>query len=76
MSEVGQYSYTAAKKTLFHCFLTKNCFVAVKIENHHTKQVTPSESCDQDNFVSLGFGDHHIDIMRLDLLQCNGVATK
>ena len=41
----------------------------MKIANHHIKQLTPSESCDPDKFFYPGFWGHHIQIIRLELLQ-------
>ena len=32
-----------------------NRFLALKIANLHTNQLTPSESCDQDNLLKPGF---------------------
>ena len=55
-SEVGQCNFTAAKKSLFLPFLDTKLFFAMKMINHHDKQLTPSESWDQDGFFSLGLG--------------------
>ena len=55
-SEVGQCNFTAAKKSLFLPFLDTKPFFAMKMTNHHDKQLTPSESWDQDGFLSLGMG--------------------
>ena len=43
------------KKDFFHRFLTQNNFFAMKIANHYDKQLTPSESWDQDGFFEPGF---------------------
>ena len=48
-SEVGQCNFTPAKKTFFTVFDTKP-FFAMKMINHHNKQLTPSDSWDQDVF--------------------------
>ena len=55
-SEVGQCSFTAAKKKPFLPFLDTKPFFAMKMINHHDKQLTPSESWDQDGFFEPGFG--------------------
>ena len=53
-SEVGQCSYTAAKRNPFsHCFLTQNTFFCH--ENFHKKKLTPLQSWDKEVFFSLGF---------------------
>ena len=51
--EVGQCSFTTAKKRPFYCFLTQNYFFPVKIANHYNKQLTPSENWDRDVFLSI-----------------------
>ena len=43
-SEVGQLNFTAAKKKYFSLFYDSKQFFATKVENHHEKQHTPSES--------------------------------
>ena len=73
-SEVGKCSFTAAKKSSFYRFLTQNNFFASKMINHHDKQLTPSESWDQDGCFSLGLWYHHIQIIGLEIY--NAVATK
>ena len=54
-SEVGQCRFTAAKKNIFPQFL-ETIFFAMKIANHHDKQLTLSESWDQDGLFEPGFG--------------------
>ena len=44
-------------------------FFAMKIINHHEKQITPSESWDQDGFLCLCLGYHLIQIIGLEFLQ-------
>ena len=44
------------KKKLFLPFLDTKPFFAMKMINHHDKQLTPSESWDQDGFFEPGFG--------------------
>ena len=56
MSEAGQCIFTASKKKLFSPFLDTKPFFAIKIANHYDKQLTPSESWDQDGFFEPGFG--------------------
>ena len=68
-SEVGQCSFTAAKKKPFLPFLDTKPFFAMKMINHHDKQLTPSESWDQDGFLSLALGYQHIKINELEFLQ-------
>ena len=60
-SEVGQFNFTAIKKAFVYLFVTQNRFFAMKMINYHDKQLTPSESWDQDNVLSLGLGYHNID---------------
>ena len=44
-------------------------FFAMKMTNHHDKQLTPSESWDQDGFFEPGFGYHQLQIIGLEFLQ-------
>ena len=48
--------FHCSKKSLFLPFLDTKPFFAMKITNHHDKQLTPSESWDQDGFFEPGFG--------------------
>ena len=41
----------------------------MKITNHHDKQLTPSESWDQDGFFEPGYGYHQLQITGLEFLQ-------
>ena len=41
----------------------------MKIINHHDKQLTPSESWDQDGFFEPGYGYHQLQIIGLEFLQ-------
>ena len=57
LSEFGQRSFTAAKKKHFLPFIDNNKqLFAMKMINHHDKQLTPSESWDRDRFFEPGFG--------------------
>jgi hypothetical protein len=67
-SEVGQCNFTAAKKAFFLPFRDTKRF-AMKMTNHHDKQLTPSESWDQDGFFEHGFGYHQLQIIGLEVLQ-------
>ena len=49
-------------------FMTKHC-LANKIAIHQDKQLTPSESWNQDGFLSLGLGYHQIQIVRPEFVQ-------
>ena len=64
------------KKAFFHCFLTQNHVFAIKMANHHDKQITPSKSWDQDGFFSLGLGYYQIQIMSLKILQHCGTQIR
>ena len=54
------------QKSPSHRFLTNFFLFAMKIINHHDKQLTPSESTDQEGFLSLGLGYHHIQFIGLE----------
>ena len=55
-SDVEQCSFNTAKKEIFSPFLDTKLFFATKIANHYDQQLTPSESWDEDIFLSLGLG--------------------
>ena len=73
-SEVGRCSFTDAKKKYFyHRFLTQYNVVPKKEKKlYHDKQLTPTESWNQDVFFSLGLWCHQIQIMWLECKQCCG----
>ena len=62
-----QFHYS--QKNIFSPFLDTKPLFAIKIWNHNDKQLTPSESWDQDIFFSLGLGYHQIQIIELEFLQ-------
>ena len=57
------------KKPFFLLFLDTKPFFAMKMTNHHDKQLTPSESWDKDGFFEHGFGYHQLQIIGLEVLQ-------
>ena len=46
-----------------------NIWKWLEMTNHHDKQLTPSESWDQDGFFEPGFGYHQLQIIGLEFLQ-------
>ena len=50
-------------------FLDTKPFFAIKMTNHHDKQLTPPESWDQYGFFEPGFGYHQRQIIGLEFLQ-------
>ena len=65
----GQYSFTAAKKSLFSRILETKQFFALKIANHMTYNLHHRKSVIKMDFLSQGLGYHHIQTMRLEFLQ-------
>ena len=57
------------KSLFFLQFLDTKPFFAMKMTNHHDKQLTPSQSWDQDGFFETGFGYHQLQIIGLEFLQ-------
>ena len=61
--------FHCSKKSLFLPFLDIKPFFAMKMTNHHDKQLTLSERWDQDGFFEPGFGYHQLQISGLEFLQ-------
>ena len=49
-------------------FLDTKPFYAMKMTNHHDKQLTSSKSWDQDGFFEPGYGYHQLQIIGLEFL--------
>ena len=61
--------FHCSKKRPFLPFLDTKPPFAITILNNHDKQIRPSESWDQDCFLSPGLGYQHIQIIGLKFLQ-------